>query len=391
MLIASQQLYVKNKDALGLSGGGLLHSLVPRLSSILLPPTNDIRHSRKNASFHYDTSNDHFASFLSPDMNYSSAIWSSDLNETLETAQRRKVHTIISKARISSSHHVLDIGCGWGDLAMQAVKATGCRVTGLTLSAEQKALAEKRIKDAGLDDRINILLCDYRQAPKPEGGYDRVVSVEMLEHVGDKFMNQYFECIGNLLTKDGGVMVVQGITIINPVSLMPSAVSAIPSDTTVIKVLTSQIYGGPSNVGAFLDRYIFPGGYLPTVNQLLTSIHAGSQGNLEVETVQSIGPHYIKTLQSWRENFTHNWEVIRESFVAKHTDVTEEDIEAFRRKWVVRYPSIYASMSVTDTVFIVQYYFTYCEAGFRTRMLGDHIISAVRTPEPIITDEVVIY
>jgi cyclopropane-fatty-acyl-phospholipid synthase len=152
-------------------------------------------------------------------MNYSSAIWSSDPKETLETAQRRKVHNIISKARISSpSQHVLDIGCGWGDLAMEAVKATGCRVTGLTLSAEQKALAEERIKAAGLDARISILLCDYRQAPKPAGGYDRVVSVEMLEHVGDSFMNKYFECISNLLRKDGGIMVIQGITINNHVS-----------------------------------------------------------------------------------------------------------------------------------------------------------------------------
>lgn len=154
-------------------------------------------------------------------MNYSSAIWSGDASETLEAAQKRKVHNIIGKARIESTHHVLDIGCGWGNLAIEAVKATGCRVTGLTLATEQKALAEERIKAAGLEDRITILLCDYRQAPKPEGGYDRVVSVEMLEHVGDKFMNQYFESISGLLKKDGGVMVIQGITIINPVSIRP--------------------------------------------------------------------------------------------------------------------------------------------------------------------------
>jgi cyclopropane-fatty-acyl-phospholipid synthase len=341
-------LYMKNKDVLGLSGQGYLHRLVPSLTGLLLAPTNGVSQSKKNASFHYDTSNDHFRSFLSPDMNYSSAIWSGDdNNETLESAQMRKVHTIIRKARISSEHHVLDIGCGWGGLAIEAVKATGCRVTGLTLAAEQKALAEERIKAAGLQDRITILLCDYRNAPKPENGYDRIVSVEMLEHVGDKFMNQYFESISKLLNKKGGIMVVQGITIINP------------------------IYDGPSNVGAFLDRYIFPGGYLPTVNQLLTSIHAGSHGQLEVETVQSIGPHYIRTLQRWRENFLQNWDAIKADFVAKHSTATEGEIEAFRRKWV--------------------YYFTYCEAGFRTRMLGDHIISAVRTPELIITDDIVQY
>jgi cyclopropane-fatty-acyl-phospholipid synthase len=151
-------------------------------------------------------------------MNYSSAIWSEDSKESLESAQRRKVHNIIDKARICSSDHVLDIGCGWGDLAIEAVKRTGCRVTGLTLSAEQRVLAQKRIKAAGLEGHITILLCDYRQAPKPDGGYDRIVSVEMLEHVGDKFMIQYFESISSLLNRENGIMVVQGITMINPVS-----------------------------------------------------------------------------------------------------------------------------------------------------------------------------
>lgn len=229
LLITSFQLYVKNKNELGLYGGGLLYNLVPRLATAILSPVNDITHSRKNASFHYDTSNDHFRSFLSPDMNYSSAIWSSDVGETLESAQRRKVHNIIQKARIASNHHVLDIGCGWGDLAMEMVKATGCRVTGLTLASEQKALAEERIQAAGLQDKITIMLCDYRQAPKPVDGYDRIVSVEMLEHVGDKFMNQYFESISSLLNEQDGIMVVQGITIINPVSTIPSHTTAYTS------------------------------------------------------------------------------------------------------------------------------------------------------------------
>lgn len=150
-------------------------------------------------------------------MNYSSAFWSPDPGETLHTAQRRKVHNIIDQARITSSDHVLDIGCGWGDLAMEAVKRTGCRVTGLTLSAEQKRLAEKRVGEAGLEKQIEILLCDYRHAPRPDTGYDCVVSVEMLEHVGDKYMKQYFTSISRLLNPAGGRMVVQGITILNSV------------------------------------------------------------------------------------------------------------------------------------------------------------------------------
>ncbi|KAN0101526.1 cyclopropane-fatty-acyl-phospholipid synthase [Hyaloscypha variabilis] len=344
-LVGLFSLYVANRDTLGFYGGSFLQQLLPRISRLLINPNNDVKHARLNASFHYDTSNDLFSGFLSQDMNYSSAIWSEDSNEPLEPAQRRKVHSIIDKARISASDHVLDIGCGWGGLAIEAVRKTGCRVTGLTLSGEQKELAEKRIKEAGLEDQITILLCDYRHPPKPDGGYDRIVSVEMLEHVGDKFMNQYFESISSLLKKEGGVLAIQGITMINP------------------------IHSKLSHVGGFLDKYIFPGGYLPTINQLLTSIHAGSQGTLEVETVQSIGPHYIKTLQCWREKFLRNWETIKQSFVAKHQHATEDDIEAFRRRWI--------------------YYFTYCEAGFRTRILGDYVVTAVRTPERELTGAVV--
>lgn len=145
-------------------------------------------------------------------MNYSNAIWSNNPNESLETAQIRSVHNIIQKARISASDHILDIGCGWGHLAIQAVHLAGCRVTGITLASEQKALAEKRIKAAGLEDRITILLCDYRNAPAIKGGYDRIISVEMVEHVGAKFMKSFFGKISQLLKPDGGILVMQAIT-----------------------------------------------------------------------------------------------------------------------------------------------------------------------------------
>lgn len=156
-------------------------------------------------------------------MNYSNAIWSNDPDESLETAQIRSVHNIIRLANISSSDHILDIGCGWGHLAMEAVRLTGCRVTGITLADEQKALAEKRIKAAGLDDRITILLCDYRNAPKPPGGYDRVVSVEMVEHVGAKYMKGFFGKISSLLKPEGGVLVMQAITTNNLVCIFHCA------------------------------------------------------------------------------------------------------------------------------------------------------------------------
>ncbi|TFB07205.1 Tuberculostearic acid methyltransferase UfaA1 [Trichoderma ghanense] len=336
-LVGLFTLYVKNQHALGASGGNLLYTLIPRAAHYLIP-SNDATNALKNASFHYDTSNDHFAGFLSPDMNYSSALWSGEPGESLGSAQRRKIQNILDMAEVTSSHHVLDIGCGWGDLAIRAVQQTACRVTGLTLSKEQKSLADERIKAAGLQDKITILLCDYRKAPVPEGGYDRVISIEMLEHVGDKYMNKYFQHISGYLKPKGGRMVVQGITRINS--------------------FTST----GETVDNFIERYIFPGGYLPSINQLLTSIHNGSRGDLEVETVQSIGPHYIRTLQCWRENFDANWETIRQDFVSKSPSATESAIEAYRRQWV--------------------YYFQYCEAGFRTRILGNYVISAIRTPWP---------
>lgn len=201
-----------------MGSGYLLLQVLPKLRRAIAPPTNTLSAALDNASVHYDTSNELFKAFLSPDMNYSSAIWAEDIaNENLESAQIRKVHNIIEKAKIQPRHHVLDIGCGWGSLAIEAVKLTGCTVTGLTLSAEQKVLAEDRIAKAGFSDKIEILLCDYRKAPMLPAGYDRIVSVEMIEHVGSAHMNTFFEEIEKYLHRDHGLMVIQGITATNEV------------------------------------------------------------------------------------------------------------------------------------------------------------------------------
>ncbi|KAB5540459.1 Mycolic acid cyclopropane synthetase-domain-containing protein [Coniochaeta sp. 2T2.1] len=334
-LVGLFSLYIANFNSFGFSGPSILQRLIRSISYLVFQLPNYVSAARLNASFHYDTSNTMFSSFLSPDMNYSCALWSDDGSESLEAAQLRKVHNILDKARIEASDHVLDIGCGWGHLAIEAVRKTGCRVTGLTLSAKQKSLAEARIKAAGFQDNITILLCDYRQAPKPLNGYDKVISVEMVEHVGNRFMNQYFQSVPNLVKPNGGVMVLQSSTYCNLMS------------------------NENSEVDTFVTRYIFPGGFLPSINQLLSSLHVGSQGALEVETVQSMGPHYVKTLVCWRENFLRNWIAIRNDFAAKHPDATETNIEAFRRRWL--------------------YYFMYVESGFRTGILGVHVVSAVRS------------
>jgi cyclopropane-fatty-acyl-phospholipid synthase len=218
-LVALVSIYISNWAVLGT--GSRFLSLLPRLQHLLatLSRPNNTKNSLLNASSHYDTSNELFAAFLSRDMSYSCPIWESG-EEILEDAQLRKVRNVIDKAEIKAHHHVLDIGGGWCFLAIEAVKRTGCRVTVTTLSVEQKVLGEKRIKEEGLEDRVRVLLVDYRDTPLLEGGkkrYDRVVSVEMLEHVGKEFLDGFFMAIDRLLDPEEGVMVIQGITIINRV------------------------------------------------------------------------------------------------------------------------------------------------------------------------------
>ncbi|PHH62988.1 hypothetical protein CDD81_6413 [Ophiocordyceps australis] len=336
-LIGLFSIYLNNQEALG-TGGNVLSQLIPRVSRLIFNPTNTVTHARLNASFHYDTSNTLFSSFLGPTVTYSCAIWSGAPDESLESAQERKIQTILDKLCLDASHHVLDIGCGWGTFAIEAARQSGCRVTGITLSAEQRLLAQERIQAAGLQERIEIVLCDYRQAPRPEGGYHRIVSLEMIEHVGDKHLDTYFETVSSLLEPKAGIMVIQDIVMAHQVRIMTP------------------------DICTFIDRYVFPGGYIPTVNQLLRSIHDGSGGTLEIDSVQSIGPHYIHTLQCWRQNFLHNWERIRQDFVTRSQEASEQDIEAYRRRWL--------------------YYFEYCEAGFRARTIGDAIIVAARAPWP---------
>ncbi|KAI7581215.1 cyclopropane-fatty-acyl-phospholipid synthase, partial [Hortaea werneckii] len=308
------------------------------------------------------------------DMTYSCPIWlpktdPASSQETLEQAQHRKLTRFLTNAHIKSSDHVLEIGTGWGSFAILAVQQTGCRVTSLTLSAEQKLLAEQRIAAAGLSDRITVLLTDYR-ALRPgrtdREKFDKVVSIEMLEAVGAEYLDTYFRCIDTLLKSDGGVAVFQCIT-------MPES-----------------RYEGYRTSDDFIRRYIFPGGHLPTVTQLLDAVRAGStpskqkgeqqqqqqhQPRLIPESIENIGPHYAKTLRLWRQSFMQNFTSrIRPALLNDHhssstssagkeegpskTTMSEDEIETFKRKW--------------------EYYFAYCEAGFATKTLGDVILTVGR-------------
>jgi cyclopropane-fatty-acyl-phospholipid synthase len=278
--------------------------------------TNTLSNSLLNVSAHYDISNEMFAAFLSEDMTYSCPIWkpqsSADLEEeSLEAAQMTKLDRFIDGAKIKPTDHVLEIGTGWGSFAIQAVRRTGCRVTSLTLSIEQKALAEKRIYAAGFADRIEVMLMDYRALPTPRQPYDKIISIEMLEAVGAEYLQTYFSCIHRLLKKDG-IAVFQCIT-------MPEG-----------------RYEGYAKGEDFIRKYIFPGGHLPSVTQLIDNITKGSEGTLVVEKIENIGGHYAKTLRLWKEKFLTNFESrIRPALMAEHDDMGEREVEVFRKKWEV--------------------------------------------------------
>lgn len=209
------QLFILNRDQLG--NGTTWISAFSSALSFVARSTNTLSNALLNISAHYDISNDMFAAFLSPDMTYSCPVWDVQpsqrgTQETLEEAQMRKLRRFIDGAKIKSSDHVLEIGTGWGSFAIEAVKRTGCCVTSLTLSKEQLALAEERIRHANLGDRIDVKLMDYRALPTPEAPFDKIVSIEMLEAVGREYLGTYFSCIDRLLKRDGGIAMFQCIT-----------------------------------------------------------------------------------------------------------------------------------------------------------------------------------
>ncbi|KAG5984080.1 hypothetical protein E4U55_006112 [Claviceps digitariae] len=332
------QLFIINRERM--NNGTTLVSSLSTYVSYLARSANTLSNALLNISAHYDISNDMFEAFLSEDMTYSCPIWQKQRDsraddETLEEAQQRKLHRFIDGAKLKPTDRVLEIGTGWGSFAIEAVKTTGCHVTTITLSKEQKDLAERRIQKAGLCDRIEVQLIDYRKLPTPEQPYDKIISIEMLEAVGEEYLSTYFACVNKLLKKDGGIAMFQCIT-------MPEG--------------RHQQY---SKSVDFINQYIFPGGYLPSITQLLGHISGQSNGTLVVENVENIGGHYAKALRLWNEKFQNNFnDRIKAALLLSHPGMSKEEIEVFRRKW--------------------EYYFTYCEAGFVTKTLGDVIITVGR-------------
>lgn len=235
---------------------------------------------RAAIEYHYDVSNDFYARWLDPAMVYSCAYFETG-EETLAEAQQKKIDHILTKLRLAPGHTLLDIGCGWGALVLRAAERFGARCVGITLSQNQYELARDRVREAGLEDRVEIRLQDYREV---EGRFDRISSVGMFEHVGLANLPQYFRRIHDLLADDGWAMN-HGIT------------STDPDDG-------ETPYGG----GRFIDRYVFPQGELPHIGTVLTTMQ---RGGLEAFDVENLRRHYARTLACWSEAFEARAEELR--------------------------------------------------------------------------------
>lgn len=266
--------------------------------------------SRRNISAHYDLGNDFFKLMLDPTMMYSSAFFES-AQQSLEEASIAKLKKICKKLDLKSTDHVLEIGTGWGGFAIYAAQNYGCKITTTTISQAQYQLALERIKEAGLENKIEVLLSDYRDLT---GEYDKLVSIEMIEAVGHHFYDTYFGACGRLL-KPNGMMLLQAITI------------------------TDQRYASAIKSVDFIQRYIFPGSCIPSVTAMLHSITKST--DMRLFDLEDIGPHYATTLARWRDKFFENISAIRQLGYP----------ETFIRMW--------------------DFYLCYCEGGFEERALGD--------------------
>ncbi|NMH77938.1 class I SAM-dependent methyltransferase [Pseudonocardia xinjiangensis] len=277
---------------------------------------NTLDGARENIHRHYDLSNDLFATFLDETMSYSAA-WFADGSDDLVAAQRRKIDAVLDMAGVRSGMHVLEIGTGWGELAVRAAQR-GARVTTMTLSSEQAHLAEERIAAAGVADRVQVLLRDYREA---QGSYDAVVSVEMVEAVGVQYWPTYFAALDRLLRPAGRVGL-QSITM--------------PHDRMLV---TQHDY-------TWISKYIFPGGVIPSVEAIEQNLrdHTG----LRIVERRSLGPDYARTLAHWQRTFLSR----RDEVAALGFD------ETFCRMW--------------------EFYLAYCEAGFRVGYLDVFQLSLQR-------------
>jgi cyclopropane-fatty-acyl-phospholipid synthase len=315
-LVALVRLLVRNRDLLDGMESGLARLGGFAMKALHALKRNTRLGSRKNISAHYDLGNEFFKLFLDENMMYSSAIFA-DPSEGLETASQRKLDRICEKLDLKPSDHLLEIGTGWGGMALHAAHLYGCRVTTTTISAEQHALASERVAQAGLTDRITVLQSDYRDL---QGSYDKLVSIEMIEAIGHQYLDTYFAKCASLLKPDG-LALIQAITI---------------EDHRYQQALESV---------DFIKRHVFPGSFIPCVTAMVES--AARAGKLRLLNLEDFGGSYAATLNHWRQRFHARVDRVR----ALGYD------DRFVRMW--------------------EFYLCYCEGGFLERSISDvHLLLA---------------
>jgi cyclopropane-fatty-acyl-phospholipid synthase len=297
---------------------GSLDKLRRRLAPALIPlqrwlcwlARNTPVRARKQIAAHYDLGNELFSLFLDPTMMYSCAVFETP-EASLEEASLAKLERVCAKLALRPEDHVLEIGTGWGGFAVYAARHYGCRVTSTTISREQHAYATQLVRDAGLEDRVTLLLEDYREL---SGTYDKLVSIEMIEAVGWQYFQTFFRRCSELLAEDGA-MLLQAITI------------------------DDRAYEVEKGGRSFINTYIFPGGCLPSMEIISRSLARAT--DLRLLHLEDISAHYATTLERWRERFLARAERVAELGYD----------ERFRRLW--------------------ELYLSYCEGGFRERRIQD--------------------
>ena len=304
------QIVIKNQEVQKSLEGGLAKLISPINRYIHRSRRNTVSGSKENIVAHYDLSNEFFQTWLDKSMTYSCAIFEPQ-NLSLFEASKEKLDRICRKLNIQAGDHVVEIGTGWGSFALHAVKEYGCRVTTTTISNEQHAYVSALIEKEGLKDKITLLKNDYREL---KGQYDKLVSIEMIEAVGYNFIQQFFQTCSDLL-KPNGLMAIQGIT------------------------YHEQGFENHLNSVDFIKKYIFPGSNLISVNHVLSVIKNFT--DLSLVHLEDITKHYAETLKLWREKYKDEMGKIKKMGYS----------DEFLRMW--------------------DYYFIYCEAGFRERFIGD--------------------
>lgn len=310
------RLLVKNRDLLDDMESGTAWIKNSLLKFWHWLNKNNQQGSRKNIAAHYDLGNQFFRLFLDQHLMYSSAIYT-DKADNLEAASELKLRTVCEKLNLQPDDHLIEIGTGWGGLAIYAATQYGCKVTTTTISQQQYEYAESRVKQLGLEDKITLLKQDYRNL---KGQYDKLVSIEMIEAVGHHYLDTYIEKCNSLLKEDG-LALIQAITI---------------EDHRYQQALSSV---------DFIKRHIFPGSFIPSVSAIVNSMN--KTGDFRLINLEDFGESYAKTLRDWRIAFMQNLDEVR----------TQGFNESFIKMW--------------------EFYLCYCEGGFIEKAISDvHLLMA---------------